>query len=137
MNKVGFAGVMLLACVVGLLADDAPKKEVPMSQAAETQILKAEVAHDKAVKAQMEAQGGLQELQIEAQRLSERLSKAKADADNDEKNSQKLLDAAIEASWKESGLSKDQYEADTAGFKFLLKAKAPAAAPAATAPTKK
>lgn len=61
--------------------------------------------------------------QLQAQMQAAQLEQAFNDAQSKEQRATLQLNAAIEQAWSESKLSKDDYDFDTATFKFLLKKK--------------
>ena len=112
MNK--FAAVMML--VSAALAADAPKS-IPFSLSSENKILKAEHELDgvktKEAQMQMEYRG----LQDRVKTLQDDFTKTL----EEEKKAGKAVEDAVEGAWKESGLDKSKYDADTADFTFKPK----------------
>lgn len=111
-------------------AEDKPAPLIPvtLSRDAENRILKAEHAHDQAVKLQTDTSMQTQQLQMQANQIKERLDAQAKDADAKEKAASKDVDAAIEQAWKDAGLDKAKYDFDAADFTF--KPKPPPAPPA-------
>jgi hypothetical protein len=115
--------LVVIAMLAGSLwAQDKPKADAPkpiaMSQASQNKILKAEHEYDTII-------AGEQQLQIQyAQCTPERMQALQTNftaIDAKKDPAAKAVSAAIEDAWKDSGLSKTEYDIDPANFSFTKK----------------
>jgi len=117
MKQITIAVFYLLSALLLARAEDAKPpapQPVPMSMTAENAILKAEHALDAVQKQEADVRDRFNQLQNAGKQLQDQF----ADLQKKETDANKKVDEAIEAAWKESGLDKSKYSADTASFKF-------------------